>query len=207
MEQEKQFYIVLSQTGTILSKILKFVTKAPYNHASVSFEGDLSTMYSFGRKNAYNPYVGGFVKESIHFGTFKRFSNASIKVINIPLENAQVEAMENYVLEMFENRKKYKYNYFGLWLASFNIVSKRENAFYCSEFVLHVLEKFNLASSSDFNEIIKPIEFLQIESGNVVYEGTLSEISNKNKHLRNHGRFESCQLVFNYHSQHDIIKN
>ena len=43
----KQIYIVISQTGTILSRILKLVTKAEYNHASISLVPDLNTMYSF----------------------------------------------------------------------------------------------------------------------------------------------------------------
>ena len=67
-------YIVISQTGTALSRVLKFITGAKYNHASISLVPDLSKMYSFGRVNPYNPVHGGFVVESPHYGTFKRFS-------------------------------------------------------------------------------------------------------------------------------------
>ena len=37
----KKVYIVLSQTGTILSRILKLVTRAPYNHSSITLSEDL----------------------------------------------------------------------------------------------------------------------------------------------------------------------
>ena len=67
-------YVVVTQTGTVLSRILKAITHANYNHVSLSVDPTLRTMYSFGRKNAYNPFFGGFVMESPHFGTFKRFS-------------------------------------------------------------------------------------------------------------------------------------
>jgi hypothetical protein len=70
-------YIVISQTGTALSRILKFVTGAKYNHASISLVPDLSTMYSFGRLHPRNPFLGGFVVESPHSGTFKRFSGTT----------------------------------------------------------------------------------------------------------------------------------
>ena len=43
----KQVYIVISQTGTVLSRILKLITGAEYNHASISLADDLSVMYSF----------------------------------------------------------------------------------------------------------------------------------------------------------------
>ena len=38
---------VISQTGTLLSRILKQITGAEYNHASISLSRDLERMYSF----------------------------------------------------------------------------------------------------------------------------------------------------------------
>lgn len=51
--QNKQLYIVISQTGTLLSRILKQITGAEYNHASISLSRDLERMYSFGRRHPY----------------------------------------------------------------------------------------------------------------------------------------------------------
>ena len=65
----KKIYIVISQTGTILSRILKALTKNPYNHSSVALREDLHVLWSFGRRHPYNPFWGGFVKESPFFGT------------------------------------------------------------------------------------------------------------------------------------------
>ena len=44
--QNRQLYIVISQTGTLLSRILKQITGAEYNHASISLSRDLERMYS-----------------------------------------------------------------------------------------------------------------------------------------------------------------
>ena len=50
--QNRQLYIVISQTGTLLSRILKQITGAEYNHASISLSRDLER-----RKYSYN-YIG-----------------------------------------------------------------------------------------------------------------------------------------------------
>ena len=71
--QNRQLYIVISQTGTLLSRILKQITDAEYNHASISLSRNLERMCSFGRRHPYNPFWGGFVIESPRTGTFKRF--------------------------------------------------------------------------------------------------------------------------------------
>ena len=64
--KRKMIFLVVSDTGTILTRLIKAYTKTPYNHASISFDAELSEVYSFGRKTVYNPFIGGFVKEDIH---------------------------------------------------------------------------------------------------------------------------------------------
>ena len=89
--RNKQLYIVISQTGTLLSRILKALTGAEYNHASISLSEDLEEMYSFGRRYPYNPFWGGFVMESPHAGTFRRFSNTKVLVLSVTVSEEQYE--------------------------------------------------------------------------------------------------------------------
>ena len=63
---ENKVYILLTDTGSLLTKLIKLYTKKPYNHASISFDFELSEVYSFGRKKVENPFHGGFVKEKIY---------------------------------------------------------------------------------------------------------------------------------------------
>ena len=109
--QNRQLYIVISQTGTLLSRILKQITGAEYNHASISLSRDLERMYSFGRRHPYNPFWGGFVIESPRTGTFTEEQHAELK------EMLDV---------MWKRRRKYSYNYIGLCLAYFHVVWKQE---------------------------------------------------------------------------------
>ena len=60
----EKIYIVLTDTGTLLSKAIGLYTRKDLNHASIAFDEELKEMYSFGRKQRHNPFVGGFVKEN-----------------------------------------------------------------------------------------------------------------------------------------------
>ena len=126
--QNRQLYIVISQTGTLLSRILKQITGAEYNHASISLSRDLERMYSFGRRHPYNPFWGGFVIESPRTGTFKRFSETKVLVLSVSVTEEQHAELKEMLDVMWKRRRKYSYNYIGLrsflkyfWLG-FNLV-------------------------------------------------------------------------------------
>ena len=172
---ERHVYIVVSQTGTLLSRLLKFVTKAEYNHASISLVPDLETMYSFGRKNPYNPFWAGFVTESARFGTFKRFSNTRIVVLDIAVSEEQYLALSRRIQTMMTLKKHYHYNYLGLWLAGLRICYRRKRAFYCSEFVRDLLEKQDILDEGQMEPIVLPIHFLSLPTAQQVYAGLLRD--------------------------------
>ncbi len=179
----KSIYIVMSQTGTILSKAIKGVTGAEYNHVSISFRKDLEPMYSFGRKYENIPWKGTLVEEHIYSGTFKKFSETTCRVIEIPVDDAIYNAAKEFVEYMISRQKEdgfeYKYNILGLIYALFGKKRLSNTHYYCSEFVREVLFVAGLDCSDisycvpkpvDFNELLK-----KIEGAKVIYEGLLSE--------------------------------
>ena len=135
----KQIFIVISQTGTVLSRILKRVTGAEYNHASLSLSPDLKKMYSFGRRHPYNPFWGGFVIESPHAGTFRRFSNTTAVILAVEITEERYAALETTLETMWARREQFSYNLLGLLLAFFRVLWKRSDCYYCSEFVEEML--------------------------------------------------------------------
>lgn len=174
---DKKIYIVLSQTGTILSRVLKMITGSEYNHASVSLQPDLSYMYSFGRRHPYNPFWGGFVKESPNFGTFKRFSETRAVVLAIPVDDDTYLELKKELEKMFNDKDSYSYDVLGLLLAGFNIIYKREKHYYCSEFVRELLVQCGVEESDQFQPIVQPVHFLTIPDSEVIYRGKLSDFS------------------------------
>lgn len=171
----KSIYLVLSQTGTVLSRTIKLISGKNYNHVSISLNEDLSYMYSFGRKNAYNPFIGSFVVEGINIGTFLRFSNTKCRVIRINVSDLQYEALCSNIYDMIENRNRYKYNFLGLCLAAFNIHVCFNNKLYCSEFVKYIMEKSDIDVSM-LPDIIHPTDFMRIDN-DILYEGLLRDYS------------------------------
>ncbi|MCC3357851.1 hypothetical protein [Bacillus sp. REN16] len=174
---EKKVYILLTDTGTLFTRLIKLCTKKPYNHASIAFDSELSEVYSFGRKTARNPFIGGFVKEDVKRGLFKRADCAiySIKVTEIDLQK-----MQSYLTEIEAQKKYYRYNFLGLFGVLFNKPLRRKKAFFCSQFVASIL---NECSSVDFEKplsLIAPNDLQSIGSLQFEYEGKLTSYQTNN---------------------------
>ena len=181
----KNIYIVLTYTGTILSKIIKVYTGDEFSHVSVSLDRKLQHMYSFGRLNPYNPFIGGFVHEKTNKGTFKRFKNTRSKIIEISVEDEQYEFLKQNLKEFKNDRRIYKFNVLGLFAVGVNKRIKADKSFYCAEFVKYVLEKSEI--DMDLPELIKPDSFKNIKPAKEVYKGLLREFKcfDNNKIIKN----------------------
>ncbi len=174
----KKIYIVLTHTGTILSKIIKYWTKDEFSHVSIALDEDLKEMYSFGRLHPYNPIIGGFVHEKINKGTFKRFYKTKASIYSVEVEDNQFNNLKNIIYRIRDNKKQYKFNIIGLLAIGFKKEIKKQNYFYCAEFVKYVLEK------SDINlrlpkKMIRPEDFKYIENKVLEYDGLLRRYKKK----------------------------
>ena len=176
----KPIYVVLTKTGTILSRLISKITGDWYTHASVSFDDNLQTMYSFGRRWTHNPLIGGFMKESTEYGIMRKFADSDTVVIQVELDDAKYHEIVDYVTAMYAERKKYKYNYLGLFFSRWKVAvrSRKANRFYCSEFVNDILERFGIIKRGQFGKVVRPMELLKLQLegiGKVIYRGALSK--------------------------------
>lgn len=169
----KKIYIVLTHTGTTLSKIIKSYTKDEFSHVSISLDVELNEMYSFGRLNPYNPFWGGFIHEYINKGTFKRFYKTRAKVYSLEISEEQYENIKNNINQIKNNKENYKFNIVGLLAVGFNKKIKKEYSFYCAEFVKYIFEKSKI--KIELPEIVRPEDFRNIYGLQEIYEGLLSK--------------------------------
>lgn len=174
-----KIYIVLTHTGTILSKIVKWYTKKDFSHVSISLDSELNEMYSFGRLNPYNPFLGGFVHEYTDKGTFKRFKNTVAAIYSLEVTQEQYERIKNIINKIEQEKEKYKFNILGLFAVSIHKKIKKENSFYCAEFVEYLIEKTGM--KIDLPEIITPEDFKKLENLELVYTGLLRKYKVNNK--------------------------
>lgn len=175
----KKIYIILTHTGTILSKIIKCYTRDEFSHISIALDEELRQMYSFGRLNPYNPLIGGFVHEYIDRGTFKRFSKTVARVYSIEIEEKQFNKIKAIINNMRNNSRQYKFNILGLIAVAFHIKIRIRNYFYCAEFVKYLLE--NAGMDTGLPDIIKPEDFKRLQNKKSEYYGRLQEYSIENK--------------------------
>lgn len=169
----KKIYFVLSYTGTILSRCVKLYTHKKYTHVSISLDENLDHMYSFGRLNAYNPFIGGFIQESPNYGTFKRFKKTKSIIYSLEVSDKQYNNIKKEIDKFIDTDEKYYFNMWGIIVVMFNKNPTRKNHFYCAEFVKYILD--NAGVGVNLPEIVKPEDFNHIEGLTVIYEGLLRD--------------------------------
>ena len=173
---DRNVYILLTDTGTLFTKLVKLYTKKPYNHASISFDSTLSEVYSFGRKVSWNPLIGGFVKEDVKKGLFKR---ADCVLYSLEVNDDQIQKLHEYIDVMKAEKEEYRYNLFGLLGFLLNKPIKRKKAFFCSQFVASLLNECNIFEFEKSPSLIAPNDLQQIPSCQFVYEGELRKYHNE----------------------------
>ena len=169
----KQIYFILTDSGTLISKIVKTLMKDEFGHVSISLDKELTQMYSFARLNPYNAFYGGFIQEYVHEGTFKRFKNTKSKIIALDVTDWQYEKIEEIINNFKENKKQYKFNIIGLFAVYFNKKISRENYYYCAEFVKYISEEARLYLN--LPDIVRPDHFKNIKGIDEIYNGLLRE--------------------------------
>ena len=169
----RKVYIVLTYTGTILSRLVRGYTGKEYAHVSLALDKELKEMYSFGRLNPYNPFIGGFVHESIDYGTFKRFYKTKTKIYSLEVNDEQFNKIKDIINDINENKNEYHFNIIGIFLAAVNLHLKRERYFYCAEFVKYVLDNSDL--KVDLPDVVRPDDFNKLKNIKEIYTGVLKQ--------------------------------
>lgn len=169
--KEQEIYIVLTYTGTFLSRFIKIYTGDEFSHVSISLDKDLNEMYSFGRLNPYNPFIGGFIHEKVNDGTFKRFPKTKAAIYGLRVTSCQYDKIKQIIKDIANQKSNYKFNVIGLFATGLNIRYQKDNAFYCAEFVKYIFDEAKI--NINLPELVKPNDFKKVEKLKLKYRGTL----------------------------------
>lgn len=172
MTEEKKIYLLLTDTGTAFTRLIKSYTKKPYNHASIAFDVDLNEVYSFGRKTPKNPFIGGFVREDIESVLFRQ---ADCAIYSLTVTDEDLQKMKQFIQLIAANKELYRYNLIGLFGVIVKKPIKRKNAFFCSQFVASVLKESNTINFDKDVCLVQPSDLLGSADFKLVYEGRLRE--------------------------------
>ena len=171
---QKYIYIVLSQTVSVVGKVLRKVMRNDYAHISVSFNQSLSPMYSFSRIDVENPFVGGPAQEELR-DYFLGKSNAEIKmkVFCIPVTQEQIDEIGQLISKVFTDDEEYYYNI----LEPLNNFKAKPitcyKTFVCSTFVAEILSLTDIGKIQTKKSFISPQAIGEKINQYKIYDGEI----------------------------------
>ena len=173
MRSDHDLYILLTDTGTYFTKMIKLFTGAPYNHVSVAFDAELKLLYSFGRKRPSNPLVAGFIEEDVCEGTYRRFPRTRCAVLRLGVGEREKAAAFKTIRSFQANRDAYRYNLIGLLGVLAGAELAPRNAYFCSQFAADVLARAGCRLWDRPPALVTPNDFRLHPAFELVYEGEL----------------------------------
>jgi hypothetical protein len=144
-------YIVLSDTGSPASRLIRIFTAAVYNHVSLSFDRALATLVSYNGGNRVSS--PGLNAEGLSVLNGK--AGASLVVYRLSLEPAQKRMLIDRIARI--NREGSSYNLLGLVTKK----SKLPNIMFCSQFVYSSLDEAGLAYFEKEEGKVQPEDFIR----------------------------------------------
>lgn len=176
-------YILLTHSGSLLSKCINVYTKEPYTHVSIAFDEELKELYSFGRLRPRNPIIAGFVKEDIANGTYARFPETRCALYSLDINDLQYKKLMKELERFKRDGEKYGYNLIGLLGVMVNYPIERKYNYFCSQFVSSLLRKSGIKLIDKHTGLTSPRDFRECRELNLVYEGKLQNYNLKQSYI------------------------
>jgi hypothetical protein len=168
--KKRKVYLLFTDTGTIFSRMINLFTGSKLNHASISFDEALTEVYSFGRKQPYNPLSGGFVKENVRTPFF---SKSTCAIYQLSITEDTYKRLLDRVKRIESETDHYRYNLLGLIGVVLNMEWQRERAFFCSEFVATMLREAGIYSEAKPACLTKPQDLKEWNELKLIYHGDM----------------------------------
>lgn len=173
MPEDNTIYVLLTDTGTWFTRMVKCFTFAPYNHASIALDIGLNELYSFGRKRAKNPWIAGFVEEDVYEGTYRHFPHTRCAILRLTVSQQQKLEVIRIIRCFQQEKHRYRYNLLGVLLVLFKLNIKFDKSYFCSQFVAETLGNVGLHLSGRPPTLVSPNDFFVSPVFEIVYEGML----------------------------------
>jgi len=173
----KYIYIMLTDTGTITSKLIGFYTRTKYKHVSVCINQDLSEFYSFGRKNLYFPLIAGLVIEYLDRGFYQYFKNTECAIYRLMVDDDKFNRISQHITCFLKNKEYYHYNFLGLAGVIIKRPYKSSHSYFCSQFAAELLLYSGIHDFGKDCALVQPEEFKSIPGIALVYEGKLADFA------------------------------
>ncbi|WP_028546339.1 hypothetical protein [Paenibacillus taiwanensis] len=175
--EQKRIYVLLTDTGTLFSQVIKMYTRHPLNHASVALDESLNEVFSFGRKGPANPFVGGFVRERVIGDLIRGESRLTrCALYSCTVSPEMYNRFRSRIQDIERNEHQYKYNLLGLLGIALKIRIARKNAYFCSQFIASLFQECGLRLTSKEAEMVTPDDFRHCQALKLEFIGDLKDV-------------------------------
>ena len=172
----KTIYILLTRSGTLLSKLVYAATGSSYTHASMAFDPELSCLYSSTRKNGYTMFPAGPSKEYLNKGVFRLRDNAPCALYALEVSDEAYSHALCCAEEFMRHSEEYSFNILGLILCGLHIRWQRRRHYFCSQFVSEVLQKSGALDLPKPSTLMHPSDYAELPQLRCLYRGTLADL-------------------------------
>ena len=172
----KTIYILLTRSGTLLSKLVYAVTGASYTHASMAFDEELDCLYSSTRKNGYTMFPAGPSKEYLNKGVFRLRGDAPCALYALEVTDEAYVRARRRAEHMMARGELYRFNTLGLILCALHIRWQRRRHYFCSQFVSEVLQKSGALDLPKPSTLMHPSDYAGLPQLRCLYRGTLADL-------------------------------
>ena len=172
----KTIYILLTRSGTLLSKLVYAATGASYTHASMAFDAELNCLYSSTRKNGYTMFPAGPSKEYLNKGVFRLRDDAPCALYALEVSDEAYFRALHRAEEFMRLSEEYSFNTLGLILCGLHIRWQRRRHYFCSQFVSEVLQKSGALDLPKPSTLMHPSDYAELPQLRCLYRGTLADL-------------------------------
>lgn len=169
----KSIYIVLTKTGTALSRIIGMVTNEPYTHAALSLEPSLDHLYTFSRLQPQRPLPAGFVIESPYYGYNGLHPDTACEVYELSISNQSYRIIKKRIEQMHAEAGIYHYSILGTLYCMFCIKHKRQNHYFCSQFIGELLKESGAVRLPKHESLMHPVDYRYMPECRLIYHGNI----------------------------------
>ena len=175
----KSIYILLTRSNTVVSRMVSITTADKYTHVSISFEKNLTPLYSFARRFIRTPLPAGLRPEYLDQGFFKKHPRIPCALYELEVEDEIYYNAKHAVESMMLNADKYKFNIWGLLMCRLSIPSHRKNHYFCSEFVSKVLLDSNALPLPKEPSLMRPYDYAKLPDLVCRFEGRVGGLADQ----------------------------
>lgn len=172
-QSTKDIYILLLRSQSLFSRVIHIATKEEYTHVSIGMESDCTQFYSFARRYTNLPLPAGFVQESLDSGLMAKSKSAPCALYRMTIPASSYFSLRRRFKKMLPKQKRFQYSVLGTFFCFFGIEYKRENKYFCSQFVAEALNEAGIIELTKSPALYHPVDFIKLPHLELCYKGTL----------------------------------